>query len=60
MRGAIYRDNAAVPDCGTPGGEPLVAQGRCDAVTDLAELFPTQVLLTLLPVATVGTASPKM
>lgn len=40
--------------------EPLVAQGRCDAVTDLAELFPTQVLLTLLPVATVGTASPKM
>lgn len=33
--------------------EPLVAQGRCDAITDLAELFPTQVLLTLfgLPVA---------
>jgi len=33
--------------------EPLVAQGRCDAITDIAELFPTQVLLTLfgLPVA---------
>jgi cytochrome P450 len=33
--------------------EPLVGQGRCDAITDLAELFPTQVLLTLLglPVA---------
>jgi cytochrome P450 len=33
--------------------EPLVSQGRCDAITDLAELFPTQVLLTLfgLPVA---------
>src|ERR1700722_11300248 len=33
--------------------EPLVAQSRCDVITDLAELFPTQVLLTLfgLPVA---------
>jgi cytochrome P450 len=33
--------------------EPLVTQGRCDAITDIAELFPTQVLLTLfgLPVA---------
>jgi cytochrome P450 len=28
--------------------EPLAGQGRCDAITDLAELFPTQVLLTLL------------
>jgi cytochrome P450 len=33
--------------------ETLVTQGRCDVITDLAELFPTQVLLTLfgLPVA---------
>jgi len=33
--------------------EPLVGQGCCDVITDLAELFPTQVLLTLfgLPVA---------
>src|SRR3984957_5525775 len=33
--------------------EPLVAQSRCDVITALAELFPTQVLLTLfgLPVA---------
>src|SRR3984885_12880545 len=33
--------------------KPLVGQGRCDAITDLAEIFPTQVLLTLLglPVA---------
>jgi cytochrome P450 len=33
--------------------EPLANQGHCDVITDLAELFPTQVLLTLfgLPVA---------
>src|ERR1700728_4419827 len=33
--------------------EPLVGQGQCDIITDIAELFPTQVLLTLfgLPVA---------
>jgi cytochrome P450 len=33
--------------------EPLVGQGRCDIIIDIAELFPTQVLLTLfgLPVA---------